>query len=167
MKNPEILLNSFNNKVKKLLSKSIILKDPELENKLKLFFRKTYISELLFEEYVIAISGLQGAGKSTLIKEIYEIDDFPLPENITRGEKLPVMIKEKKHLTSPEMWIRRFSKEKENYIIKLEKIESKNDFMKIATEPEIEDIILEYHIPKSKCVKYRRSFIYSITRIRK
>ena len=135
MQNPELLLNSFNNKVNNLLSKSIILNKPKLGKKLKIFFRQTFISELLFDEYVIAISGLQGAGKSTLVKELYELDDddFPLPQNYARGEKLPVMIKEKKGISAPEMWIRKFYEVDKSYTIKKTQIVSKTEFMNIAT----------------------------------
>ncbi len=154
MQNPELLLNSFNNKVNNLLSKSIILNKPKLGKKLKIFFRQTFISELLFDEYVIAISGLQGAGKSTLVKELYELDDddFPLPQNYARGEKLPVMIKEKKGISAPEMWIRKFYEVDKSYTIKKTQIVSKTEFMNIATDPEVDHLILEYHIPLNKNV---------------
>ena len=91
---PEVFLKSFNKRILSLLDSTEILEKPETKNELKLIYRKLLISEILFEKYIISVSGLQGVGKTTLIKQIYSIPDELLPENIGRGEQLPILITE-------------------------------------------------------------------------
>ena len=89
---PEVFLKSFNNRILEILNSTEILEDSGIRKKLQLIYRKLTISEILFEKYIISISGLQGVGKTTLVKQIYSIPDDLLPENIGRGEQLPVLI---------------------------------------------------------------------------
>ena len=78
-----------------MLDSTEILENSEIKEGIKIsFYRKLFISEILFEKYIISISGLQGVGKTTLIKQIYSIPDELLPENIGRGEQLPILITE-------------------------------------------------------------------------
>ena len=91
---PEVFLKSFNNRILELLNSTEILDNSEIRKKLQLIYRKLAISERLFEKYIVSISGLQGVGKTTFIKQIYSIPDEFLPENIGRGEQLPVLITE-------------------------------------------------------------------------
>ena len=58
--------------------------------------RKLMIASILYEKKLICISGLQGAGKTTLLKSFYKIDDRYLNPTIGRGERIPVLISEKK-----------------------------------------------------------------------
>lgn len=94
MNNPEVYLFSFSKTVKNLLRASAAIHNPELEKELSKIYRKITISEIFYNKYIIAISGLQGAGKTNMIKEIYEIPDTVIDPNLGRGEKTPVMITE-------------------------------------------------------------------------
>lgn len=49
--------------------------------------RKITIANELYGKQVICISGLQGAGKTTLMKNFYELDDDILNISLGRGEK--------------------------------------------------------------------------------
>jgi hypothetical protein len=57
--------------------------------------RKSFIMSLLSDTYVIAVAGLQGVGKSTLITELYGLDNDILITNVGQGETLPILITEK------------------------------------------------------------------------
>ncbi len=151
---PEVLLKNFNDKFLRLLKTSEILDDNDLRDKLSSFFRKTKISELLFDKYVVAISGLQGVGKTTLIKQIYDIPNDYLPENIGRGEILPILITEDntKDFTP---YIYRYT---DSFVIKRENI-NVNEFREITQNPAYTDIILELKVPKKVFNVANKSFL--------
>jgi len=62
---------------------------------MKKLHNKIALAVLTQERNIFAITGLQGAGKSTLVKRLYGIDSEFLPENQKRGEQLPVLITER------------------------------------------------------------------------
>ncbi|EKS72428.1 hypothetical protein BURK_005287 [Burkholderia sp. SJ98] len=63
--------------------------------------RKLRILRELDERYYIAVAGSQGAGKTRLIRELYELDDTWLKDNEGRGEQLPVFIVETEEVDKP------------------------------------------------------------------
>ncbi len=80
--------------------------------------RKLMIASILYEKKLICISGLQGAGKTTLLKSFYKIDDRYLNPTIGRGERIPVLISEKKGISEPSMYARQIGKDENlNYIL--------------------------------------------------
>lgn len=64
----------------------------EIKNKILSINRKLRITRELANTKYIAISGTQGAGKTKLIREIYDLDNIWLPDNEGRGEQLPLFI---------------------------------------------------------------------------
>lgn len=66
--------------------------------------RKIVIANEMSEKAIICISGLQGAGKSTLMKNFYGLGDEYFNINMGRGEKIPIFICEDKACESPEMY---------------------------------------------------------------
>ena len=58
----------------------------EIKNKILSINRKLRITRGLANTKYIAISGTQGAGKTKLIREIYNLDNIWLPDNEGRGE---------------------------------------------------------------------------------
>ncbi|WP_336998154.1 hypothetical protein [Leclercia sp. M50] len=56
--------------------------------------RQVELTTLLHEQDVYAIAGMQGAGKTTLAKEILGIDDDWLDANPGRGEQMPLFIEQ-------------------------------------------------------------------------
>lgn len=64
--------------------------------------RKMEVSYYIQKRDIIAIAGMQGTGKSTLIKNIYELPANILRISSERGEKIPVFITEKEHLKPGE-----------------------------------------------------------------
>lgn len=56
--------------------------------------RKLFIASTMYNKQLICISGLQGAGKTTLMKNFYGISDEYLNVSLGRGERVPVLITE-------------------------------------------------------------------------
>lgn len=56
--------------------------------------RKLFIASMMHDKRLICISGLQGAGKTTLMKNFYGINDGFMNVSLGRGERVPVLITE-------------------------------------------------------------------------
>lgn len=69
--------------------------------------RKMEVSSIVQQRHTIAISGMQGTGKSTLIKNLYELPENLLRVNSNRGERVPVFITEKMDLAAGTYTARR------------------------------------------------------------
>lgn len=57
--------------------------------------RKLRIARELASVYYICVAGSQSAGKTRLVRELYQLDDGWLADNQGRGERIPVFILEK------------------------------------------------------------------------
>lgn len=66
--------------------------------------RKLLISSMMYNKKLICISGLQGAGKTTLMKNFYGMDGSYLTPTRGRGERIPILITEKPEITNPVMY---------------------------------------------------------------
>lgn len=127
----ELISNS-----KKLEAVSSDKKLSEASEKIIKSLRKIIIANELYGKQVICISGLQGAGKTTLMKNFYELDDDILNISLGRGEKIPVFISEKKECKVPEMYAKEIikSNEKNNlpeYNVREKKI-TKEQFVSLS-----------------------------------
>lgn len=58
--------------------------------------QRSHIMSLLYDKCIVAVAGLQGVGKSTLMSNLYEFDDenSPFLGNQGQGETLPILITE-------------------------------------------------------------------------
>ncbi len=56
--------------------------------------RKIIIANEIADRMIICITGLQGTGKTTLVKNYYEIDETIMNISTGRGERLPILITE-------------------------------------------------------------------------
>lgn len=74
---------------------------PDIKEGLADIARRLTIARILAGEAVIAIAGTQGAGKTTLAKMLYELDDTWLRGNEGRGERSPVLIVEDPGVSEP------------------------------------------------------------------
>jgi hypothetical protein len=63
--------------------------------------RKLRINRELGEYYYIAVAGGQSAGKTRIIRELYNLDETWLSDNEGRGERLPVFVIETPDITEP------------------------------------------------------------------
>ncbi len=143
---PEVMIKSLNRKIISLLKHVNILKKTDLDDTIKNFLRKSIIAEVLNDRYVIAISGLQGVGKSTLIKQIYEIPDEYIPENLGRGERLPILVTEY-DVECISSYVKRITKnDAEIYSVSDLQIKP-SEFYSIAKDPSYNDLFLELRVP--------------------
>lgn len=69
------------------------------EGELKQALRKLIIAEAIQKKQIICVTGLQGVGKTSLMQLYYGIDFKKMNITEARGEKIPVMISEKKDCT--------------------------------------------------------------------
>lgn len=65
--------------------------------------RKLVVATTLSKRQIICISGLQGAGKTTLMQNFYGLENV-LKGTLGVGERLPVLITEKESITEPELY---------------------------------------------------------------
>lgn len=72
--------------------------------------RKLLIASMMYHKKLICISGLQGAGKTTLMKNFYGMDGPYLVPTRGRGERIPVLITEKPGITEPVMHVIKIEK---------------------------------------------------------
>ncbi len=104
----------------------------KLKNQILTTNRKLRITRELANTKYIAVAGTQSAGKSRLIREIYNLDSEWLLENEGRSEQLPLFILENKTCTEP-------------YAVKVELDEKEGieKERKIASE-ELQEILRNY-----------------------
>jgi len=101
MKSPELLLSNLNRVVRELRGAITYLEDDDLNAQMEAVIRRLFVSELLATEQVIAIGGSQGAGKTTLVRLMYDLhcsESSPeagwLRANSGRGESMAVLVLE-------------------------------------------------------------------------
>jgi hypothetical protein len=137
-------LKAFNAKLRYLNKNLGNLDNIDLEEEFEKLFRITLNSEFLHlhENNLIAITGLQGVGKSTLIKTIYKIPDNIIPTNLGVGEKIPVLITE----TNIELdFHKTYKKIIQNNEIVTEEIDTKT-FLSQARSPHENILYLELKV---------------------
>lgn len=113
MQSPELFLSGLNRALRDLRAAASVLKDEQLDEALLPIMRRLHVAEIVGTTWIIAIGGSQGAGKTTLVRTIYELDkmsDDWLAANEGLGEKLPVLIQETEGCSQPVGYLRKLSK---------------------------------------------------------
>ena len=148
MESPEIFLKELNSTLRRLRGASNVLANEEIDKKLLAVMRRLLLAEILGNEWIIAVGGSQGAGKTTLMSKIYDCGDW-LQGNEGRGEKLPVMIIETNEVTAPQGYVRRLQKSDigDQLLIKDVLINVEN-FNQVITDPSAEDLLPVLKVPK-------------------
>ncbi|WP_417204678.1 hypothetical protein [Acetoanaerobium sticklandii] len=143
---PESKLKSLNKRMIDLLKYSRILDNTNIENSIKKFLRKAIIADTLYDRYVIAISGLQGVGKTTLLKQLYNIPNEFIPENIGRGERLPIFVTEcdQQHISGH---VTKLKNDANGIYEVVQDCVEPSDFYKISKDPDYNELFLELKVP--------------------
>lgn len=111
-------------------------------------YNKLFLYDLYQGKQLITVTGLQGAGKTRLVRELFDIPEELLPENNSRGEKLPIFISED-NVNEPVLFRNFVVSTEEGHSIRKEKL-SRNDFYKKSMNPnENEDLWLECVVPSN------------------
>lgn len=126
----------------------------ELENrsehrtKLKSILRKLRITRELSSMYYICIAGSQSAGKTRLVRELYELDDEHewLVDNQGRGERVPVFIIEQECAQPHAVGIRYKPDAEGNEEVSLDK----DSFRRIVNTYDVNDdyLFAKLYVPK-------------------
>jgi hypothetical protein len=115
---------------------------------LKALHNKLSITDQMADRSLLAITGLQGTGKTTIVKHLYELPKDILPENSGRGERLPVFITEKK-VNQIETYVFRPKQNEDGHIKVVREKVTSQEFNKIAMNPMAnEDLWLECVVPE-------------------
>ncbi|MGL4848275.1 MAG: hypothetical protein ACRC28_05030 [Clostridium sp.] len=162
--NPEVYLKELNRRLQILYRDVLPYGNREIEMNIKNLLKKTIVSEILSEKYTIAISGLQGVGKTTLLKYFYDIPEDIIPETRGIGEKIPVMITEwnSDDYGYSAKIVEQIKDEKTGrFLLELQEVQigSNEEFKRIAMEPSSEYIYLELKVPYKYFKTDEKSFV--------
>ncbi|MGE6683748.1 hypothetical protein [Paenisporosarcina sp. NPDC076907] len=99
----EYLIESYHRHIRELITElgtttfaaSLDKQKEEISQKLSVLYNKLTLTNLMGNRTLLAITGLQGTGKTTILKTLYDLPASLLPVNSSRGERLPVFITEK------------------------------------------------------------------------
>lgn len=156
--NPEIYLGELNRRINKIYLDSLAFGDDKLQEEIRNLLKKTIISEIFNEKYIIAIAGLQGVGKSTIMKILYDLPDNIIPETRSIGEKIPVIITEwNENCYGFKAKIINVNGKKIEIIDKI--IDNAEEFLEISRNPSMEYIILELMVPRKFFKTVDKSFV--------
>lgn len=112
MQRPELLLKHLNRALRDLLGATSILHDDErLRSAMLPLMRRLMLAEVIGNQWMVAVGGSQGAGKTTLVRTLYNLqgeDARWLEPNEGRGEQLPILVQEDALCTRPQGVLRRF-----------------------------------------------------------
>ncbi len=128
-----------------------------LNNKLEQIMRKIIIANEFAEKNTICISGVQGAGKTTLVEKFYGIDDKYMTIALGRGEKLPILITEKsdcKSITATRVYLKKQNDE----ITKCRETISSDEFINFSKNCE-DSMYLELFVPMKHMYNENVSFV--------
>lgn len=160
--NMNVLITDFFYRWRSLIGE-LLGSDSELLNefetdKMQDLHNKLALTVLTQEKYLLAITGLQGSGKTTLIKRLYNLDNTYLRDNLSRGEVIPILITES-NISEPEGYVVESNyTEKDGFFINT-KFVNPDEFDRISKSPFKEEIWLELKVPFRHFNDDRRSFI--------
>lgn len=119
--------------------------------------RKLFIAAMMYNKTLICVSGLQGAGKTTLMKSFYDIDDTYLIPTQGRGERIPILITEKKDISKPSMYAIKIDRDTDgNYQQNNVELPA-DEFISASRGEDSKIMYLELYVP------YRHTFNESIS----
>lgn len=91
--------------LKKLIEASVatayLNNDKALAGDIKSAIKRVYIATALHNKTVFSIMGGQGAGKTKLLRSLYDLDTRWLTDNEGRGEKMPILVLESDEIEEP------------------------------------------------------------------
>lgn len=117
----------------------------DLSNRIREILRKLIIANMLSGRRVISITGEQGAGKSTLIKNLYNLEDGILSIREGRGEKVPVIISE--HDSDENLYLVAKICSNENAGSVEEFKVTKEEFVKCSEGNDVDVVYVEVRVP--------------------
>lgn len=126
---PAAILEGMLNAALQLRGALSSVTDPKLRPDLDQLLRRVFVAHVLAQNWVVAIGGSQGAGKTTLVRQLYNMDNYAvdwLPANEGQGERLPVLLQESADVTAPQGWVHKLMPSDESgstYCVRLEPVD--------------------------------------------
>lgn len=150
MHTPEIMLKDLNNALRRLRGACALIDNEEINEKLLEVMQKLLLAEVLGNTWILAVGGSQGAGKTTLMASLYDLDSNEtnnwLKGNEGRGEQLPVLIQEIEGLQVPKGYVRRLEKIANNYELTDIPVDVQK-FQEAICNPKSEDLLPVLKVP--------------------
>ncbi len=109
--------------------------------------RKLFIASMMYNKTLICVSGLQGAGKTTLMRNFYGLDSKFLDPTRGRGERVPVLITEKKDIKTPKMYAIRIDKDDNGFYYQREIELSAEEYLSASKGEDSKIMYLELFVP--------------------
>lgn len=109
--------------------------------------RKLFIAYMMYNKTLICVSGLQGAGKTTLMRNFYGLDSKFLDPTRGRGERVPVLITEKKDIKTPKMYAIRIDKDDNGFYYQREIELSADEYLSASKGEDSKIMYLELFVP--------------------
>lgn len=109
--------------------------------------RKLFIASMMYNKTLICVSGLQGAGKTTLMRNFYGLASKFLDSTRGRGERVPVLITEKKDIKTPKMYAIRIDKDDNGFYYQREIELSADEYLSASKGEDSKIMYLELFVP--------------------
>jgi hypothetical protein len=106
MQSPELLLSKLNRALRELRGAAYVLNNPDVDAQMVPIMRRLALAEIMHARWLIAVGGTQSAGKTTLVRTLYGVDNKWLPPNEGQGETLPILIEESDQHAAPQGYAR-------------------------------------------------------------
>ncbi|MCS3507471.1 hypothetical protein [Achromobacter sp. JUb104] len=152
MQSPEMLLTELNKALRRLRAACKDLDDEDIDQKLLDVMRRLLLAEVLGNTWIIAMGGSQGAGKTTLMSSLYDLNGMDaanwLQSNEGRGEKMPVLILEQTGVTEPQGYVRRlvFDETTKRFELAEDEVDIEK-FQRAICDPEAGDLLPVLRVP--------------------
>ena len=124
--------------------------------------RKIKLASLMYERTLICVSGMQGAGKTTLMKHFYGLDDDCLNISLQRGEGIPVFITEDPDMEpgkKPKLYAVRIAKDAEGDYIQQNLEMTPEQFREASKGFDAATLYLELRVPNRYTKNKNVSFV--------
>lgn len=109
--------------------------------------RKLFIASMMYNKTLICVSGLQGAGKTTLMRNFYNLDSKFLDPTRGRGERVPVLITEKKDIKVPKMYAIKIDKDNDGHYDRREIELTADEYLSASRGEDSKIMYLELFVP--------------------
>lgn len=112
--------------------------------------RKIKLASLMYERTLICVSGMQGAGKTTLMKHFYGLDDDCLNISLQRSEEIPVFITESPDINQgekPKLYAVRIAKDAEGDYVQQNLEMTPEQFREASKGSDTATLYLELQVP--------------------
>ncbi|MEV5114459.1 hypothetical protein [Peribacillus frigoritolerans] len=120
---PTVIIEQLHKELNAMIAKAYRVNRSMRFNKLleemNEIFVKVNMAKLMQDRRIVSITGLQGVGKTKLVRDLYELDDAILPSTPGVGEIIPVLFTEKKGITQPAYFVRKAMPNEESGLYEL------------------------------------------------